>query len=72
MNDFEKMCRIITKFPKRNEDGEECYNIRKFDKKGAHAIYFATDDSYCWAGLYFDKNGNFVGFSPEWDEIQNE
>ena len=69
MNDFEKMCRIITKFPRRNKEGEECYEIRKFSKNGTHAIYFATDDSYCWAGLYFDENGNFVGFSPAWDEM---
>lgn len=67
MNDFESMCRILTKFPTKNEDGEECYKIRKIGKNGAHAIYFATDDSYCWAGLYFDKKGNFVGFSPNWD-----
>ena len=69
MSDFEKMCRIITKFPRKTEEGEECYEIRKFDRDGAHAIYFATDDSYCWAGLYFDKKGNFVGFSPNWDEM---
>ena len=68
MSDFEKMCRIITKFPSKNEYDEEYYEIRKFGKDGAHVIYFATDDSYCWAGLYFDKDGNFVGFSPEWDE----
>ena len=64
MSDFEKMCRIITKFPRKNEEGEEYYKVCKFSKSGTHAIYFATSDSYCWAGLYFDKNGNFVGFSP--------
>ena len=69
MSDFEKMCRIITKFPRKNEYDEEYYDIRKFGKDGAHVIYFATDDSYCWATLYFDKDGNFVGFSPDWDEV---
>lgn len=69
MSDFEKMCRIITKFPRKNSDGEDYYEIRKIGKNGAHAIYFATSDSYCWAGLYFDKNDNFVGFSPDWDEV---
>ena len=67
MSDFEKMCRIITKFPKRNEEGEECYKIGKFGK--GNVIAFATDDSYCWADLYFDKKGNFIGFSPNWEEL---
>ena len=67
MSDFETMRRIITKFPRRNEEGEDCYEIKKFRKTGEHVIYFATDDSYCWAGLYFDKNGNFIGFTPNCD-----
>ena len=39
MNDFEKICRIITKFPRKNEEGEDCYEIKKFRKTGEHAIY---------------------------------
>ena len=66
MSDFEKMCRIITKFPRKNEDDEDCYAIKQFRKGSGKAIYFATDDSYCWASLYFNDDGEFVGFSPEW------
>lgn len=61
MSEFEAMCRIITKFPPQNEEGEDCYKIEKIRK--GHVIYFATDDSYCWASLYFDSEGKFVGFS---------
>lgn len=62
MSDFTTMRNIITKFPKVNEEGEDCYKIHDF--KNGHAICFATDDSYCWAQLYFNKKGEFVGFSP--------
>jgi len=58
MTDYEKIYEIITRFPARDEDGEDNYKLGR--KK--RAIYFATSDSYCWAGLYFDKEGNFVGF----------
>ena len=66
MSDFETMCRIITKFPRKDQEGQDCYEIKKFRKTKEHAIYFATDDSYCWAGLYFNKDGEFVGFTPQW------
>ena len=66
MSDFEKMCRIITKFPRKNEEGEDCYAIKQFRKGCGKVIYFATSDSYCWAGLYFNDDGEFIGFSPEW------
>jgi hypothetical protein len=61
MSEFETMCRIITKFPSRNEEGEDCYEIKKI--RQGHVIYFATDDSYCWASLYFNSEGKFIGFS---------
>ena len=61
MSEFETMCRIITKFPPRNEYGEDQYEIKKIRK--GHIIYFATDDSYCWASLYFNSEGKFIGFS---------
>ncbi len=64
MSDFEAMCRIITKFPRKDPEGPDCSELKKFRKAGVHAIYFATDDSYCWAGLYFNKDGDFVGFTP--------
>jgi len=63
MSEFETMRRMITKFPSRNEEGEDCYKI-KTTRKG-HVIYFATDDSYCWASLYFNSEGKFIGFSPD-------
>ena len=67
MSDFEKMCRIITKFPRKDEEtGEDNYTIKQFRKGKGKVIYFATSDSYCWAGLYFNDDGEFVGFSPEW------
>ena len=67
MSDFEKMCRIITKFPRKDkESGEENYAIKQFRKGSGKVIYFATSDSYCWASLYFNDDGEFVGFSPEW------
>ena len=66
MSDFEKMCRIITKFPRKNEEGEDCYAIKQFRKGNGKVIYFATSDSYCWASLYFNDDGEFIGFSPEW------
>jgi len=66
MSDFEKMCRIITKFPRKDEEyGEEYYAIKNWGRDGEHVIYFATDDSYCWAGLYFNKEGEFIGFTPQ-------
>lgn len=61
MSEFETMCRIITKFPRKNEEGEDCYEIKKL--RNGHVIYFATYDSYCWASLYFDSEGKFIGFS---------
>lgn len=61
MSEFEAMCRMITKFPPRNEYGEDQYAIKKIRK--GHVIYFATDDSYCWASLYFNSEGKFTGFS---------
>lgn len=66
MSDFEKMCRIITKFPRKDQEGQDCYAIKQFRKGSGKVIYFATDDSYCWASLYFNDDGEFVGFSPEW------
>lgn len=62
MSEFETMCRMITRFPSRNEEsGEDYYQIKKI--RQGHVIYFATDDSYCWASLYFNSEGKFIGFS---------
>ena len=63
MSDFETMRRMITKFPPRNEYGDDYYQIEKIGKE--HVIHFATDDSYCWASLYFDSKGKFIGFMPD-------
>ena len=60
MSDFEKIRNIITKFPPKDEDNENYYEIKEYSK--GHVIYFATDDSYCWASLYFNKQGKFIGF----------
>ena len=66
MSDFETMCRIITKFPRKNEEGEDCYKIKQFRKGKGKVIYFATGDDYCWASLYFNDDGEFIGFTPKW------
>lgn len=63
MSDFETMRRMITKFPHRNEYGDDYYQIEEIGKE--HAIHFATDDSYCWASLYFNSKGKFIGFLPD-------
>lgn len=63
MNEFKTMCRIITRFPSRNEEGDDYYEIEK--TRQGHVIHFATDDSYCWASLYFNSNGKFIGFMPD-------
>lgn len=60
MSDFKKMRNIITKFPPKNEYGDDYYEIKEYND--GYVIYFATDDSYCWASLYFNKQGKFIGF----------
>lgn len=61
MSEFETMCRMITRFPSQDEYGEDYYKIKK--TRQGHVIYFATSDSYCWASLYFNSEGKFIGFS---------
>lgn len=62
MSDFERMCRMITRFPATDQYGDN-YKIHTY--RNGKCILFATDDSYCWAHLYFDKEGKFIGFSDE-------
>ena len=69
MSDFEKMCRILTKFPAVNEDGEKKYMIHNCGNAGGHRIIFTTKDDYCRAFLYFDGQGNFIGFKPDFDKL---
>ena len=54
---------------KKSKDKETSINHEEIDEIGKeHAIHFATDDSYCWASLYFNSKGKFIGFMPDGEQ----
>lgn len=66
MSDFEMMCRMLKRFPSKDEDGTQ-YKIHTYGKQANYlkCIVLCTDDDYCNAFLYFDKDGKFIGFHDE-------
>ena len=69
MSDFEKMCRIITQFPAMTEANEKKYMIHNFGNAGGHRIILTTNNDHCNVFLYFDSQGHFIGFKPNWDKL---
>ena len=59
MNDLARIRAMFSKYP-RSDEYNTYYKIVKIGK--FTVIYLMTDDSYCNAELWFDKNGNFRGF----------
>lgn len=55
-SDFDTLCKMLMKFPRENEDGDKFYSIED------NYIVLHTDDEYCNAILYFNDDGEFIGF----------
>ena len=61
MSDFEYVKTMFEKFPRKNEYGEEFYKIKKY-KWGNKCIFVLTDDDCISGKLWFNKDGEFIGF----------
>lgn len=59
MNDLARFKAMIKNFH-GNPDSTTNYHIAKVGKYTV--IYLHTDDEYCSAEMWFDKDGNFRGF----------
>ena len=70
MNDLERMRAMLHKAPYQRND-KSYYKIVKINDYSI--IYLLTDDDYNKAELWFNKEGNFIGFyDPVFREQEEE